>query len=520
MDRNVHAPSPMLAIRLNLVIVIASMRRFINKALWLVAHKIPWKPILIWGPWVIVLLVIALYGFENWRGSRALNKAQAQAAQAGVELDYQSYFPPTVPAEQNILAGQPLLLMELNNLLWLSRSGIPELSSSGRDYRYENSRSLCVPDSIRSWLSSPASVSSEKEAANLILSLLGHRNSILQTLDSFPDSQIFHLEFDDSDQAVLRMDHFLHLGAVKNYHLLCYDDCRLAIAQGDSARAFRRISQLLSSSEKFHGFSGWLELYTLIDPIEKSEFLIWSALTNDLFDDPQLQNLLLKFEGIDVNARVEQATRKALAHDLLYLDCAEANPETIIAGWVGTKPSLPASISDLVSYYRHSAYQNLSPKGWLNQVRARHIESHLRVLKALPVRSSNDLKALEQVDLLNKKIEERWHPARYRNFFPYLMSYLPDCSHGVAHTLTKKNIAIAGIQLELYRKKNGGYPESLTELDTQIPKDIFRDKAMEYTRFSPTEFTLETTVLRRGAEQIFVEKELKTQVVWAIRRTD
>ena len=69
------------------------LRRFFNKAIWLFVYKVPWKPLLIWGPWVFILGILLFYGIENWRGKRALDHVLAEAKKEGYSLDCQDYAP-------------------------------------------------------------------------------------------------------------------------------------------------------------------------------------------------------------------------------------------------------------------------------------------------------------------------------------------------------------------------------------------------------------------------------------------
>lgn len=57
---------------------------------------------------MLVLLVLAFYGVENWRGKRALAKALAGAKEQGISLAWETYQPTPIPPEENI-ALSPLL---------------------------------------------------------------------------------------------------------------------------------------------------------------------------------------------------------------------------------------------------------------------------------------------------------------------------------------------------------------------------------------------------------------------------
>ena len=45
--------------------------RTLGRVWWFVAKKVPWKPILVWGPWVLMILGVGFYLVENWRGKKA-----------------------------------------------------------------------------------------------------------------------------------------------------------------------------------------------------------------------------------------------------------------------------------------------------------------------------------------------------------------------------------------------------------------------------------------------------------------
>jgi len=61
------------------------------------------------GKWALValclvLLVVALYAEEDWRGAAEWNQAQAEIAAAGESLDPKKFIPPPVPDDQNFAA--------------------------------------------------------------------------------------------------------------------------------------------------------------------------------------------------------------------------------------------------------------------------------------------------------------------------------------------------------------------------------------------------------------------------------
>ena len=112
------------------------MRAFLNKAIWLLVHKPPWKKVLIWGPWIVILLVLAFYGIENWRGQRALNKALEFAKNKQFSLDWKDYNPPPIPNEENLTQSESFQELEFDEqfkttlALMKTKKAAPEISSN------------------------------------------------------------------------------------------------------------------------------------------------------------------------------------------------------------------------------------------------------------------------------------------------------------------------------------------------------------------------------------------------------
>lgn len=77
-------------------------RLVIDRTIGVVVRRVPWKPLLIWGPWVAIVLAFAFYSFENWRGTRAWEKKQEELLARGEPLTWRD-LAGEIPAEENFL---------------------------------------------------------------------------------------------------------------------------------------------------------------------------------------------------------------------------------------------------------------------------------------------------------------------------------------------------------------------------------------------------------------------------------
>jgi len=104
--------------------------RAVGWVLWVIAKKIPWKPLLIWGPWVVMLLGVGFYGIENWRGKRAWDKFKAEVKGRGQALEFDHYLP-EIPDEENVLSNAERVTTRAGNTL-------PQKGSSATGSPYDH----------------------------------------------------------------------------------------------------------------------------------------------------------------------------------------------------------------------------------------------------------------------------------------------------------------------------------------------------------------------------------------------
>ncbi|MFT7304218.1 MAG: hypothetical protein ACI8UZ_003067, partial [Akkermansiaceae bacterium] len=92
------------------------------------------RKFLLRGFLVLLVLLLAGWAFENWRGAKAWEEAQARAEKAGVSLVRADYAGPEIPDEENLLMD-PVFLKELED------EGVDKLTGWGGLPEFSRKRS-------------------------------------------------------------------------------------------------------------------------------------------------------------------------------------------------------------------------------------------------------------------------------------------------------------------------------------------------------------------------------------------
>lgn len=141
------------------------IRRAISWTIWAIATKVPWKPILIWGPWVAMVAGVSWYFWADWRGKRAWDEFSNEARSRGWALSFDGPRSP-IPDEKNVLAhpavakllAKPEDLVALQDIPGLAPDRVPN-PAEGRAI------------SLTQWLDPPQPGLSERAAAERLRDL-------------------------------------------------------------------------------------------------------------------------------------------------------------------------------------------------------------------------------------------------------------------------------------------------------------------------------------------------------------
>ncbi|MDQ8189411.1 hypothetical protein [Roseibacillus persicicus] len=465
MDRNV--PAPMLANDWNLAIVVASMRRFINKALWLVVHKIPWKPILIWGPWVIVLLALAFYGIENWRGAEAWRKAQLQAKSQGIKTSYSDFFPEPLSSREAGFSNLPGLGgQSLSNRLDLQRSGTPELNVDRRAHR-NIERWKASPEDIRLWLDPSIRPSNKKDAALELERIMKNEFSLLtKTREATTGST---LRFLPASHQFSFSDKTSNVAGRSKLAALARDDALISLALQDSERLSKDILFLfqLAQAEVYPTQMNDLITSAIWGDLEE---VVWSAIKERALSHEGLLlilNHLPESFGLDsFNDNVQgQCAWNSEAYDVFKEDRDRLVEQMKWSTSISTGYS---QLDEITEKAQNFGYR-IMPKGWLDQAKAENLRQALVLAKV----ADGDFASYIRLASQNEETTKYSLNKILAGIYPQLLRRRTE--HFARMELLK-----IGLHLEIFHLKNGKYPLRFQELGVEFEDDPFANREMNY----------------------------------------
>ncbi|MFC0016452.1 hypothetical protein [Roseibacillus persicicus] len=462
------------------------MRRRLNKAIWFLVHKLPWKPILIWGPWILVLLVLTFYGIENWRGQRALNKALALAKKQELSLRWEDYNPIKIPDEYNLAKSSIFDGYRDNNdlksIISLAKKGIApaEVSTNRSDFRKPKARALLTSKvDIRLWLAPSVRPKTEREAAEKLDALFPKRKDFLDQLHAETEFKTIVLQASPKQFSSPLDTTFSDLMRGYSISQICEEDARLARAQGDVDRALSRIeinnaflNQKAPNLLVPRLIAGSIAEYN----IEIAALILRSGEANS----SQINRLhrLLEFSLVEDIDRVllgelsySLATSEEALKDRQLLNTSIPLSTTFAATTSGTTPS---KWEEALQKSFDFSLRRI-PSGWLRRSMAQDIERAVEQVEGLNMVHTEDrilfsqrierapTKATLAHQLLGQASEDTWKKALVKLHM----------SDG------RRQLMQVAARLELHRLEHGKYPLALDELGS-TPLDFFSGKALRY----------------------------------------
>lgn len=468
------------------------MRRFFSKALWLFVHRIPWKPILIWGPWVLVLLVLAFYGVENWRGDRAYRKAIALAEGLGYSLAWEDYVPREIPAEENF-ANDPFfenfdedVFRKTSHLVRLGRAPIG-LSSHSGDFRKPRYAPILTESiDLTRWLDPAERPATQQEAAARLDEIRKDRRIALDGLlpalrekaisDSYGPEQFFY-----TGNNPPRSISFTFLGLAP----ACAEDALFACQLGDIDRALDRleINQHLVAAETPDLF---IETLIKNSIVASTSGISEDILRTQLASEPQLQRLqafLAKPPGYDFQRTIlgelsfqRLGTQHILENRHLL---STADPTVTLFSGLGLG-STSSAWEEALTKTRDFFLQRI-PSGWIKNISAENLRRNLAQIHGLDFTKQSDRRSyLERLTESADKADESYFSS------PILISDFSEMWKNAFTKLqyhdTQRALMLIATELELFRLREGHYPKTLGELPSELPLDFFSGKPFRYQR--------------------------------------
>lgn len=468
------------------------MRRFFSKALWLSVHRIPWKPILIWGPWVLVLAVLTFYGVENWRGERAWRKALALAEERGHAMTWESYLPKEIPEEENLANAVFFedhyrdVFRKTSHLVRLGRA--PKgLSSSSSDFRKPRYAPILTESvDLTLWLDPANRPATQEEAAAQLDAIRQDRrlalDELLPALRQKPLSHRYQTAeaFSKTGESPHSLN-FAFLGIAT----ACGEDAFFACQLGELDRALDRIetNNLMSAAD-----TPVTLIRRLIDAsiLAANNEIAENILRTQKATEPQLrrlQSLLNESITADFDRTIlgEMAFNRAATLHLIdnrHLLSA-ADPTTAIMSGMGFGSS--ASFWDEALTKTLDFLVQRIPTGWIKNTYAVNLQRNLNQMHGLDFtkqsdcrtyleRTTNSAETAENPYFLSPMLLEDYSTI-WKNAFSKLL-----------HHDTERELICLAAELERYRLAQGHYPQALSDLPSKAPLDFFSGKEFRYQR--------------------------------------
>lgn len=456
------------------------MRRLVHKTLSFVIHKIPWKPILIWGPWVVILLVVSFYAFENWRGKRAWEKAQAMASEAGVSTNFQDYIPP-FPDDDFDASSLPILDGSgVRSFKKRVLSGDPGFNgaSSWKDGFRKSVRWKSESRDIRLWLDQTNGPLTKREAADQLWRLAQSDLESLRDLSLACEGRklVFRPptvrpSLSESRVSLMPLLRAMELGG---------EGILLSIAQNDSDQVFLNLNLILSlaTAETYPSLVSFLVQSTGFLTFEQA---LWEAIVSRSLTENHLHRLETRLSQIDLEKQGQRVLKGELGLSLAYLKNAQENrdeldqllffPDLRLFTKIDVDWSPASETFEKIDEF---LIQRI-PKGWIDSARADLTCQCLEMQKTFQEHGFRDIGN-------NKNEDLNFFAPGYRYTKELLPFFYKTIARGI-HYSCKVRISRLGIALELYQRENGRYPKSLSDLsglDDEVVIDPFSDQPFQY----------------------------------------
>jgi hypothetical protein len=461
--------------------------------------------------WTATFIAL-LYGFENWRGARAWNKARRQLEARGEILDFKALIPQTIPPEQNF-AAMPFVQSWFPRAtdpakLWgdqFSRvsNKVPSGTSdaAGRNFtdlvawqmafsafgegRFDNAEKLRSGKLDRESRASAAPAVLEGFKAS------EDKLAELRAASQRPQSR-YPVEYKLDDPWGIHLPHLAVLkGACQRLQLRAC--AKLALNQTDEAFADVQLMLYLADSVKSEPFL--ISYLVRIACVQIALQPVWEGLADQRWSDAQLQQLQASLQQYNFLADLGAPLDSERAMGLLTADLLYKGKYRL--SWLVTERSehsLEAEVADIIA--------RLAPRGWWYQEQV----TYARLYNAQFTGTfdpENRRVFPAQVNVADHELQRECA----RRWFGPLSSIV---QHNLLATLVLPALgripvkaakiqipvdhALLACALERYRLANGNFPDKLQALTpalvSQLPHDVLSGEPYKYRRTDDGQFVL------------------------------
>jgi len=436
---------------------------------------------------VLTLLFAGAWLFENWRGRRALEKAEQRAADAGISLDPARYQPAPVPDEENLLKND-LFFEEWKGDVEPRVQSWDKMNFLGtrepvRRYGINQlrGRSLDFSEFSDGHFSEEEIVNKLTEASGEVQVRLDQLSEIILSYPGQPLFQYLPTEAEPFPRTV-------NMSALRDL-TECFRDLAILNLRNDNApSALRNIQVIGRLAECFGGPSVFHHQWAnSLRGIQRQ--IIWEGLRLQSWNEGQLTELPGATDLYESSDSLEQALKLKMAvlQSLFTHPDVKASQVWFFFGEyfaMESGPTLKNRVRDL--------YLLGGPSGWKAQRKAIVIDGFIDHLEN---RSRWSTRYLEKTKSPN--VISPWNPFLLGYAGPAEFRHLIEMELD-AHT--RMRVARLAILLELHFLKHGSYPDSIDDLAGR-PKLLDANDPDE----RPLAFDLDS----QGRPQIWSVREVK-----------
>lgn len=401
--------------------------------------------------WTLIVFLVLFFGgwvFENWRGAKAWEKAQARAEKAGLSLVRADYAGPEIPDDENLLKD-PAFLKEFEN--------------EGED-RLGAWRNLSevTAKGIIAW-SKPATGEvleyakyfeeelSEEEARVRLREATGEVEARLDKLSRViltkPEQSVSTKSASNKPLSEIGEG----IGNLSNFTKCFQSSALMAIRSGDHKTAMERIKILERGSTLIDRPA---LIHLLIGNVARSmnDLLIWEGVRLRVWSDEELVALSVLLESRDYKKSFLNAIQFEAAFGVEGMDYLEISEEE--------KSDYKEEMTWVERLQFWLVFEGVS--GWKGQRKALLVNKYLDLIESV---QTDDLRIKAQLEE-GLDVSE-WSPMAGVAMGVRGIIFVQPIAY--ERSETRRRIALMAIALERRFLARNSYPSSLAELDLKFP---------------------------------------------------
>lgn len=427
-------------------------RFLINVLILALVKKIPWKPLAIWGPWIVIVVCALFFGLENWRGARAWEKTRNELLMRGETLDLTDFEPAPLIAGENLVM-HPAFRDEVNRVHSPALSGFWELVEPPRGRRGrrrsahrrplgdevdEIDHSRAVRADLRGWWT-PRHEGTERQAALDLLAILEPHLPRLEAIAQAAELPGYREHWNCNQPNPYACDREPGARTLRQLQRMFRSSALARSRAGDPQGAMNDVrvcARLTRHATKAKTSMGY---YLAMVGVRQLEGLLWELVQDPGIDLDRLSEELALFGDYDGCVALMEVFRFERAEFLAAAKHLRKNRQEL-AEWYGWQTWM-------------------IPSGWFRNWQARYCELTDRAIFR-PDGVDAQRVTPETIDRIGAEEKEI-------NFLqlPLLSVWVSERSvHQALHCQTVLNLMRTGLQLERFKRDHGHYPRGLNEL--------------------------------------------------------